>query len=258
MNEILCRQLALDYCCAPEDVSDKANHFTEHRFLEGRRRFRESGECFLKVAAVNGKLLFTGSAVIIDWCRQKYADTISDWFFDAQALRELETKLHENGYCVETVHPFFLPDAHPDRPDNDMPAEADRFPYGIRWYDRVSIEQFRGDPRFSEAFTFLEEAPDVLGVAAVKNPGENGTEEILGMAGASADSPEMWQIGINILPSAREKGIAKHLVTLIKNEIIKEGKLPYYGTAMSHIASQRVALRSGFLPAWAELAVKRM
>ncbi|MBR2122204.1 MAG: GNAT family N-acetyltransferase [Lachnospiraceae bacterium] len=274
MNEILSRQLALDYCCSPEDVSDNANHFTLHSFREGRRRFRESEECFLKIAVVNGKLLFTGSPAIIDWCRQKYADTISDWFFDAQTLYELETKIREYGYAVETMHPFFLPDTHPDRDhgrdhdrdpvsdpdraDHDAPVRTGRCAYGIRWYDHVSIEQFRGDPRFTEAFTFLEEAPDVLGVAAVKDPGEGGAEEILGMAGASADSPTMWQIGINIAPSARQKGIAKHLVTLLKNEIIRKGKLPYYGTSMSHIASQKVALGAGFLPAWAELATKRM
>ena len=45
----------------------------------------------------------------------------------------------------------------------------------------------------------------------------------------------------------------ERLVEIIKNEILNMGKLPFYGTAMSHIASQRVALNAGFYPAWTEL-----
>ena len=80
MNEILCRQLALDYCCTPEEVGDGAHHFTEHRFLDGRRRFQEGRACFLKIAVVNGKLLFTGQREIVDWCREAYASACAPWF----------------------------------------------------------------------------------------------------------------------------------------------------------------------------------
>jgi predicted GNAT family acetyltransferase len=90
----------------------------------------------------------------------------------------------------------------------------------------------------------------VLGVAALRKG------EIVGMAGASADSPTMWQIGINVEPACRGEGLASLLVTLLKNEILKRGVLPFYGTALSHIASQRTALVAGFLPAWAELVAE--
>lgn len=50
------------------------------------------------------------------------------------------------------------------------------------------------------------------------------------------------------------KGISLNgLVKNIKNEILGRGRLPFYGTSMSHITSQRVALAAGFVPAWAEL-----
>lgn len=48
-------------------------------------------------------------------------------------------------------------------------------------------------------------------------------------------------------------GIGTMLVAAIKNEILDKNRLPFYGTAMSHIASQRVALGAGFVPAWSEL-----
>ena len=76
---------------------------------------------------------------------------------------------------------------------------------------------------------------------------------LLGMAGATSDSDRMWQIGINVMPEAEGLGIGTMLVATIKNEILDKNRLPFYGTAMSHIASQRVALGAGFVPAWSEL-----
>ena len=92
----------------------------------------------------------------------------------------------------------------------------------------------------------------MLAVAAVKDG------QILGMAGAGCDSPTMWQIGINVMPESRTSGIGTRLVSLLKNEVLKRGILPFYGTSMSHIASQRVAIGAGFMPAWAELVTTKV
>ena len=196
----------------------------------------------MKIAAVNGKLLFSGRPPIIDWCRAQYQDSGSEWFFEAKNLRRLNDRLHQSGYQIETVHPFYL---------GETPSEVDTGGREIRWYAGAEIEQFRGDSRFDEAFAFCENAPDVIGVAAVQQG------NILGMAGASCDSPGMWQIGINVSPGARQAGLGQMLVALLKNEILRRGVLPFYGTSMSHLASQRVALGAGFVPAWAELATSR-
>ena len=238
MNDILCRQIAVDYCCLPKEVLDRRNHFTQHQFLDGRRRFEERPECFLKIAVINGKLLFTGDPGIISWCRKEYADTGSEWFFEAKNLHKLNERLLQDGYQIEMVHPFFIA---------DRITEADTGNYEIRWYEEEDIEQFRGDERYDKAFSFDRDAPDVLAAAGIRDG------RIAGIAGASSDSPTMWQIGINVNPDTREAGVGTMLVTLLKNEILRRGYLPYYGTSMSHIASQRVALGAGFLPAWAEL-----
>ena len=111
MDPILARQLAADYCCTPEEVQDGENHFTQHRYLEGRRRFQENAECCLKIAVINGKLLFTGAQEMIDWCRDEYAQMGSEWFFEAKNLRRLNDRLHQDGYQIEMVHPFYIADS---------------------------------------------------------------------------------------------------------------------------------------------------
>ena len=57
---IFYRQLALDYCCRPEDILSGRNQFHVYRPLEGRRQFRTGEDCLLKAASVRGRILITG------------------------------------------------------------------------------------------------------------------------------------------------------------------------------------------------------
>ena len=242
MNDILRKQLSLDYCCTEEDVESSLNVFTLYEPLEGRRRYRNDLVRPLSICAVNGKLMFTGEEELIEWCRENYADTGSEWFFEFGNLKKLETQLNEKGYKIKMAHPFFISDELSFLPDDGMQ---------IMIFHQEEIERFRGDERWDEAYVFAEEAPDVIGAAAIVGG------EIVGMAGASADSPTMRQIGINVLPEYRNKGIAVRLVTVLKNLVLQDGYLPFYGTSFSHIASQRVALAAGFRCAWVELSSER-
>ena len=80
----------------------------------------------------------------------------------------------------------------------------------IKKYNQEDIFQFKDDDRFDEAFCFSEESPDVLAVAAIID------HEIVGMAGASADSPSFWQIGINVNKNFEGRYIATDLSQYLK------------------------------------------
>ena len=237
-KEALPRQLALDFCVTPEQVLDKENHFSVYEPREGRRRFRDSRETLLKIASVRGKLLFTGREDIVCRMRELYESTPGDWFFEYRALRELEERLRPFGVRPDLVHPFYLPDRSALVPARQIET---------RLYEGAELERFRGDPAFDEAFAFDPDAPDLFGIGALKDG------QILGMAGASADSPLLWQIGVNVSPGARQAGLASYLVSRAREEVFSRGAVPFYGTAVSHLLSQRVAARAGFLPAWAEM-----
>ena len=245
----LYRQLSYDYCMSMEEVSDDQNHFSEYRPVPGRRRFRTTDGCVLKVTAVNRKLLFTGKKDIIEACRKEYADTTGDWFMDVKHFSKLDEILQPYGLSMRSAHPFYLPSfdagtAALIKAEDEAVLGHD---YEIVRYGREEIEQFRGDDRFKEAYSFDEYAPDVIGVGAIRNG------EIIGMAGASADSDLLWQIGINVEPQARGKHLGAHLVRILKQDILDKGHTPFYGTSMSNIGSQRVAHHAGFVAAWAEV-----
>lgn len=238
MHPLLLRQLAADFCVSEADSLDHQHHFTVFVPHPDRRRYLEVNPCLLKVAVVNGKLLFTGRADIIARCRALYADADAPWFMEAPNLAELNRELAAFSAEIRYRQPFYIA---------DKAAPVDTGDFTIVRYAPAEIEQFRGDEHFGDALGFCPDAPDMLAIAALKDG------HILGMAGASGDSPFLWQIGINVLPEARGQGIAEMLVSLLRNDVLAAGRLPFYGTSISHLASQRVALKSGFLPAWFEL-----
>ena len=242
MNTVLIRQLSLDYCCSEQEILDPKNIFTVYRPIDGRRRFPGDNDTFLKAAVFHGKLLMSGSEKVIDRCADTFKDFNAAWFMEPNALFRLNQMIGEFGYSVHSAHPFFLGERLSSVPEGD---------FELLHLSSSEIEDFRGNTDFSNAFGFYEDLPDVLGVAAYRDG------RILGAAGASADSPAMWQVGIDVLPRFRGQGIATALVTALKNEIIQNGRLPFYGTALSHVASMRTALAAGFFPAWAELSCRR-
>ena len=105
-------------------------------------------------------------------------------------------------------------------------------------------------PQWSNALCEKRKELDVLGVGAY----EGG--ELIGLAACSADCDTMWQIGVDVLPEYRRKGIAPALTSALAIEIMERGKIPFYCCAWANIKSARNALKSGFKPAWVEMTVK--
>ncbi len=91
---------------------------------------------------------------------------------------------------------------------------------------------------------------DVLGIGAY----DNGT--LIGLAGCSADCDAMWQIGVDVLPAYRQRGIAAALTNRLARETFARGKVPFYCAAWSNVKSVKNAVRSGFKPGWIEAAAK--
>ncbi|MGL5352698.1 MAG: GNAT family N-acetyltransferase [Clostridium sp.] len=235
--DIAKKQLSLDYSCNITNFEEEKNTVVENIPFEGRRIYDNDG-CLLRILCIGGKSIISASPEFIPWCEEKLVNRSADWLFQYPTLRGIDNKLQELGHEIADIHHYYLPNG---KIEEVQPIRT------IRWYEREEILQFEDDDRFEEAFAFDENHPDMIAVAALDG------EKIIGMAGASADSETMWQIGIDVMNEYRGKGIAKNLVMLLKNEVLKRGKIPFYGTVESHLNSQKVAISSGFIPAWAEL-----
>lgn len=234
--EIAKAQMALDFNCKAFDFQKK-NTIVENKLKEGRRIGERDASIF-KAISFRDSLIISASKELIPWCEEKLSKRSAAWFFDINNLRNIDNKLKEFHHEIADKHQFFLPNPEIIEVKNST---------DIKWYEEKEILQFKDDERFDEAFAFNEDSKDILAVAAVDG------NTIMGMAGASCDSSMMWQIGINVLPGFEGKGIGTNLVTLLKNEILKRDKVPFYSTCESHINSLNIAINAGFFPAWTEL-----
>lgn len=170
------------------------------------------------------------------WCREILAKKMTaEWGFEAQTLIMINEKLREFGYQIDEAHVYFLPFA--------LNAEKGR---QVEIIPKEDIPSYANDKRIEEAFEYEACKDDEIGMVI-----RNESGEILAVAGASSNSDKMWEIGIDSFETG--KGYASKVVSRLAFEVWKLGRVPYYGTALSHLASQNVALRSGFLPAFCEL-----
>lgn len=254
IKEIWYSQLALDYSCSIEDLKSPHIILAKKEYRLGRRIY-SGDDCFLKILILNGKLVINGeNEAFLEQHKEYFNYACADWFFEPDSIRELDRILAKEGHIIADYHHFYLPSMDSVK-RADKPADASPVSSAagkLCWYEEEEIERFRGDGRFSQALAFSSQSPDTLAVTWE----EEG--KILGMAGASTDSKKMWQVGINVLPGNEHRGLGTYLVTQLKDEILKRGRVPFYGTIESHILSQRVAVGSGFIPAWAELYTRRI
>ena len=108
------------------------------------------------------------------------------------------------------------------------------------------IEVLYDDKRFHMALSYkiAGECADVLAVAGYKD------KQIIGVAGASNDYEQMWQVGIDVVPEHRSKGVGTMLISILTAEILKKGIVPFYRAVWSHILSKNTAINSGYQSAW--------
>ncbi len=238
VQEMMYAQLAKDFSVTREDLLAGKNLFVKKAYKDGRRIYK-SDRCKLNILSINGMtVMCSEDEELLAWLEREFTDSPGEWICESGKLRKIDRKLEQLGHEIVYTHPFFIPGREVDL----QKPEAE-----ICWYEKDEIFQFQGDERFTKALEFDEQRPDMLAVTAEKDG------EILGMAACSADSATAWQIGIDVVPQARQKGIASYLTWCLREEILNRGILPFYGTGSSHMQSKRVAYNAGFVPGWWEL-----
>lgn len=111
------------------------------------------------------------------------------------------------------------------------------------------IPKLREAEGFNNAIQYDLDHPYQNTLVMVARQGE-AIAAIAGSGTRAAHCSKMWAIGVDVLPEYRNRGLAAYLVNALAMEILRRDVVPYYGTSSSNIASQKVAHRAGFMPAW--------
>ena len=241
--EIALAQHAVDCCCEPGDFFAESNVVRAARPVEGVRAYLKLPlVCYLASYGTN----------VVACCADELVEPVAAWLggdrplhycFETPTLYGLNRILKpvDARACYQAE--YFLP-----RYDAIFGTELD-CPFELRV---LGPEDFGGlyVPAWSNALCDERPELDVLGVGAY----DKGM--LVGLAGCSADAAQMWQIGIDVLPEYRRRGIASALTNRLAREIFERGMVPFYCAAWSNVRSVRNALRSGFKPAWVEATAR--
>ena len=73
---------------------------------------------------------------------------------------------------------------------------------------------------------------------------------VVGVATAGTDSDTLWQIGIDVSPEHRARGLGAVLTSRSARAVLDHGRVPYYAATIGNIGSRRTALSAGFYPCW--------
>lgn len=240
--EQLHKLLALEFNCSTEDFLRIENILTESALHEGRRAYSPE-KYFFHMVTTGGNAVITADKCLHSFLLEFMKGRTGHFLFEIPNLLPLEAELNKFGYTLTQTYQMFLPCF-------DTPPVKH---YPVRWFFDKEIHQFYGDERFPNAICseFKPERPDRIVVCAYDG------EDIMGMAGSSEDAPGWQQIGIDVMPEYRSKGVGTYLVTLIKQEILKRGHIPFYGTSVSNYHSWNIALNCGFRPAWVEIGAEK-
>ncbi len=241
---LLKKQLVIDFNCASEDFDRAWNIITVSAANAGRRMYSDDVR-FFQMATLGKGAVISADECLHPFLNEFIKDTPGYLMFEQDKLSELDLELRKHGYKLYGTHHLFLPERDVT-PALDIP---------VKWFEgREEIEPFYENRRFPNALCdhYIENRPDRLVVCAYDG------DKIMGMAGCSEDAPNWFQIGIDVFPEYRGRGIGTFLSLLMKNEIIKRGGIPLYGTASANIHSQHIALNCGFSPAWVEINSKKL
>ncbi|MGN0638908.1 MAG: GNAT family N-acetyltransferase [Huintestinicola sp.] len=236
------KQLATDLNCSPEDFFGSENKVTVPKNNEGRRLFTDEPPLF-RAASMGMSAVIAADSAVAPYAKLLAEQRGGAEIFEAAAVSALNRELFTHGCCIGHQSQYYLP-ITPYR------SGARHEGYSLRVFEGSEISELYSCEGFSNALLYRSDGArrDILAVCAV-----NG-RRIMGIAGASNDSPVMAQIGIDVLPEFRGMGVGAALVSACAAELLGAGYIPYYGTWSGNIISQRLAAKCGFFPAWCEMS----
>lgn len=237
---IAMQQSAIDANCNADDFLRTENVITISKENPSARKY-------LKLPHICNLISYGNN--IVATVSEEYKTIVKEYIskypvehcFETPNMHILNDAFQEKGFRVCFMAEYFLPDTNAlSVPPCDFECKV----LTQSDFSELYTEQW------SNALCEKRKELDILGVGAYHNG------QLVGLAACSADCETMWQIGVDVLPEYRRKGIASAITSKLAIEILERGKVPFYCCAWSNLKSVKNALKSGFRPAWVEMTVK--
>ena len=242
--KIAMAQSAVDLGALPSDFLKSENVIVYSKDTEKARKYLKLPfSC--QLVSYGNNVVASVSPAFYEMTKSYIDRYAVEHLFETPNLHVLNTALEALGHKICFMAEYFLPDMDV----LSQKTAPDIAPYQIKLLQQ---KDFAGLylPEWSNALCEARKQLDVLGVGAYDG------ERLVGLAACSADCDTMWQIGVDVLPDYRRRGIASALTVRLALEIVSRGKVPFYCAAWSNVKSVRNAIKSGFRPVWVEMTAK--
>lgn len=234
------RQSAIDMSCKEEDFKKSENVVVISKTSSECRKYLEL-PFYCNLVSYGNNVVASVHPEMEETVRAYISRYAPEHCFETPNLHVLNDTLQKHDMRICFMAEYFLPDVDA--------LERQDCPYALRLLRQKDFEDLY-KAEWSNALCEKRKQLDVLGVGAY----DKG--KLIGLAGCSADCDTMWQIGVDVLPDFRRKGIASALTSRLALEILDRGKVPFYCAAWSNIRSVCNAIKSGFRPAWVDVTAK--
>lgn len=220
-------QLAIEMNCTVDDLNGEKDSvvFVEAKENPGRRPFPRKERHF--------EILSMGKSIVVSATPERLSI----------ARTQMQGKDRDSIFAlpfIRGLYLHYLPDLKTMKPVS--PPEG--FAFDVIERDRAaSLFDVEG---FGHAIIYDRKHPYHTDVAVLAR--KDGA--VVGVAGASHNCAKLWQIGIEVSPGCRNRGLAVYLANSLTFKILQRGYVPTYSAISSNIASQRVAHRAGLYVAW--------
>jgi hypothetical protein len=208
----------------------------------GRLRFPR-GPHVLGIATMGAGAVVSCDASRLEWARRELGHLDRNQLFSAATTARIAACVAADGQILagpDLKHVCAAEDLRPAAPPAGIAVEV---------VDGLAVAELYQHHGFRHALSYLTGSPRPDMLAAVARRGD----DVIGVAGASADCDALWQIGVDVVAGERGRGLGRAIVGRLTAAVLARGRVPYYSTTVSNLRSARLAVGLGYRLAWVEL-----
>ena len=237
--KIAMQQQAIDYNCLPEDFCSSENKVFISKENPKARAYLQL-PFFCALTSFGNNVVASVHADIADFVSEYIKNKKIEDCFAPPAIFTLNDELQKHNVHFSFCAQRTLPDVNVIKP-----ISCD---YKLMILHPEDYSELYGRPEWINAVgNGRHRDLDKRAVGAFDG------QKLIGLAGSGASCERMWQIGVDILPDYRRKGVASALINRLALEILDMGIVPFAGNRWANIGSIKTQFSCGFRPAWVEL-----
>ena len=244
--ETVAATLAAEACCDPSVLHTGGVHLSElspdRAANPLRRRYPVRAED-LHIVTMGTGVVVSATPRWIPWVTKLFCNLEPDEAFSPRVLGEVSRRVSRQAFRLHGPYPYNVT-SNQDWRHLETPSG-----YAIDLGGAELSEQLNPAfwPNVISPRAPAQGRPNVVTAVAIRG------EEVVGAAAASTDSDALWQIGVDVQPEHRGRGLGAVLTSRVAGAVLARGKVPFYGSRVDNIASRRTAHSAGFYPSWVEV-----